>query len=315
MSNLGFNASAFYLYKDMRNDRIYFDLNGSLEVNSVEKTVFELFKNFCDSNNGVSLNLESDKAFKIIGHCDELIDESDYVMGYFKVRSGSYGIRSDITDVDSGEVIHKQTPKEASMKLFYVFVIIPKKVKGKIINKGIIFFQSIGNFGVKLLTLKYIKEYFRQNKIKFDSGSLSPSYIANAYLSHGDLKKVRFIKHVKSSDTSDNLEIGYGKEERVVYDLNEIMRESVLGLFKKKMSNGMIEFEKEPYDNIKVELKTLGGRSKTINFNRINFLNATEGIPKKVLGADKEIIEDELVEHIKTVIPEYLAQMVFVDED
>ncbi len=61
-----------------------------------------------------------------------------------KINFGAYGVESEITDIETNEVVHKKKGNEADIKQFYFFIAIPKENEKYEVEKGIIIFQNIG---------------------------------------------------------------------------------------------------------------------------------------------------------------------------
>lgn len=71
----------------------------------------------------------------------------------------------------------------------------------------------------------------------------------------------------------------------------------------------LFEFEKENYDNLKLDVD-IGGRIRRINLHNLENLSIIEGIPDEVRMADGHPKPDLLIEYFKEVATEYLKEMV-----
>lgn len=271
-----------------------------------------VFKDFwskhCEYNNYI----EEQKLFSFDKNVEIEGEESHYKYFMGKIHSGAYGIESEITDIETNEVVYKKKGKDADIKPFYFFLAIPK-INGKCeIEKGIIIFQNIGVYGIKTITMNYLKEYLSKYfGISIYSGNICPEVFVERLLSDNKINKLIVVKNNISTDRADNIGIAYGKQE-VTYSkliMNDAIKEKLIGFTKNK--DRIFELENYAYDQVKVKVQDKSGRERTINLNNINSLSIIESIPKDIRLDNGYPNQDKLLEYFKSVTNEYMEKMIF----
>lgn len=247
-----------------------------------------------------------DKSVKIAG------EEANYMYFMGKINSGAYGIESEITDIETNEVVYKKKDKDADIKPFYFFLAIPKKNDKYEVEKGIIIFQNIGVYGIKTITMNYLKEYLAEYfNISIYSGNICPEVFVERLLKDSKINKLTVVKNNISNDTSDNIGIGYGKQE-VSYSkliMKDSMKEKLINFIKSQ--NRIFELEDSKYDQVKVNVEDAAGRVRTINLNNINNLSIIESLPKEIRLPNGYPDQEKILEHFKKVTDGYMEKMIF----
>lgn len=250
---------------------------------------------------------------------EEMTDEVLYTRFTGTFESGEYGISSDIVDVESGTVVYHREPTEADVLPFHFTLAIPYEET----NTFIIIFQNISSNGVKSVFYSSFKSYIRSiynGPLKIDIGSLMPREYLNRILDQGTFNKVRLISHHFPQDISERFGLNRGanvvnegyietqfiKGRSFAGTVGNIAR-SIINVF---TTNGNIteiqELNGYDYDNIKIEV-SIGGRSKTLNFNRMSNLNLTEDITDYLTDTDSGLpIPQEVYSALEEKLAEYL---------
>lgn len=274
----------------------------------------EVFKDFWSKNCEYSKYIEDQKLFSFDKNVKIEGEEENYEYFMGRINSGSYGIESEITDIETNEVVYKKKGKDADIKPFYFFLAIPKKNEKYEIEKGIIIFQNIGGYGIKTITMNYLKNYLDQYfKMTIYSGNICPEVFVERLLSGNTINKLIVVKNNVSNDVADNIGIGYGKQE-ITYSrliVKEPMKQRLVNFAKNKNRNRIFEFEDVQYDQVKVNVEDVNGRTRTINLNNIDNLSVIESLPKEMQLANGYPDQDKLLEHFKKVTNEYMEKMVF----
>lgn len=91
-----------------------------------------------------------------------------YSILYLRIKTGDYGIESELVDSDTGKVAHIRNEKEADVMPFGAAIMVPS---GKM-NNGIIILQSISKYGIKLALQKRMDMFVKKNqsRISFQNG-------------------------------------------------------------------------------------------------------------------------------------------------
>lgn len=314
MYNLSVTACSFKFRKKNKRkiDEIqYLNDNFIYKKDSTEEQSFsnatEMFINFFKTFNDYQNNSEDKKLFSCSLDKNDIGETEQYNYILATVHSGSYGFPTKIIDSDTKKELMKTTNKQAPVKDFYVLVIIPKNYDKVTVSKGLLLFQNIGQYGVKTITTKYLREYFSEYfGLTTICGNISPKIFIDNLIKNKAIRKLILIKNFISDDECDKK--GYGKEIRTLSKLN--LRESLISKIKSFASGSCYtyEFEKIEYDKIKLEVDT-GGRYRTIDLHNIDKLSVIEVIPDEYLLADGTVKKKELFDYFKTLAKEYIDTM------
>lgn len=231
---------------------------------------------------------ESQKLFKCsfdpINKKSEILFSS--IIG--EVNSGAYGYESEITD-QNGNVVHVKTPNEADVKKFMVLVYVPKREATEI-KKGLLFFENIGQFGVKTITCKHLKEFFSERGYTLETGNIATQDYLNKILTNGFINQISYIKNNISTDSIDNLITAAGKEIRTFCtpSITEYLKRSIIS-FSTNRQSSVCEISNIQYDDIKFNI-TLNGKSKTFSLSNIDKMSLVESLPDRInrLSADTD---------------------------
>ncbi len=317
---LSFTACSFLLKKKhSRGNYLFFkDTIGVGEKDSYrELTIDDIFEEFfLEYQEPINDSIEK-KTF----HCEfdkkNKGETEHYTYVYAVVKSGSYGSSGEIIDNETGEKVFEKKASQTEEKPFYVFVVVPKNGEGDSVNiqKGMLFFQNVGQYGVKMLTTDYMKEFFsHQYKITLECKTIAPSLFVDRMINKESLHRIVMTKNRQSIDDADNLSFGYGYETKTIGKF--IFQQEGWGYLKEKMTDfvegktASFELsEEEKYSELKVVLKT-GRYLRTINMANLDNLSVIEQLPDTIQMADGHANKDKLLSRFKMVANDYLSQMV-----
>ena len=187
------------------------------------KTLIDLVHDFALENKGI-LSKDSKKesvfCFDMIEK-EELYAEDgkkEFIILYGRVKTGEYGIESELLDVTDGSIYERST-SQADLLPFGFCIAVPE---GKI-NKGIILLQTIGNSGIKTALQRKIEECFEKLNANCTPlwGQILPKAYIDKFFKEGVLQKIRMIRYEIPQDISNRMGINYGvqqtKEERIIH--------------------------------------------------------------------------------------------------
>lgn len=110
-----------------------------------EKT-YNNFIEVCNKFNSVyskKLNKEEESVFEIEkASIIKACKDKKYNYIYAKIKTGDYGVESEIIDVDTGNLAFKKKKTHAEIKPFYFMILIPLQQDKKPIQRGMIIFQK-----------------------------------------------------------------------------------------------------------------------------------------------------------------------------
>lgn len=320
MYNLSLTACSFIIKKtNSRELDKVFPLNSSISgINEKEEYRFNdaihLFADFFNSYTEIITDVGKQQTFSC--NCDPSFrdETNEFRLLYAKVFSGIYGSSSDIIDADTKKVKFSISSTDIETRPFYVFVIVPKDSENVTVQKGMLIFQNVGQFGIKTVTTDYMQAYFSAHYgITLKCRTIAPELFIKKVIRRDNIKKFVMVKNTKSSDRADNIGIGYGKEVREIADLNfsETLWNKMFDKIRWVAGSryNLFEFENKQYDTLKVVVD-IGGRSRKIDLHNLDNLSIIEAIPDEIRMADGHPNKDLLIEYFKQVALEYLKEMV-----
>lgn len=317
MFNLSLTACSFLLKKP-HSRNVYYNLNDKIEINSEDNveniSVQDMFADFfSEYTNGVD-DTDKKKTFHCLYKNTNKGETETYNYIYTLIKSGSYGSSSEVVDNNTKKIVHKLKPNQTVEKPFFLYIIIPKSSKNVQVQKGMLFFQNVGQYGIKTITTDYMREFFSTKfNITLECKTIATKLFLERMLKKESVLKIIMTKNHKSGDSADNISLGYGVETRVIGNLafDDDAWKKIKGkidYFTKGKCN-LFEFNHINYDGLKLNVD-IGGRTRIINMNNIENLSLIEGIPDVIQGLDGHPKKDLLLEYFEKVANEYLQEMV-----
>lgn len=219
--------------------------------------------------------------------------------------------------------MYSRTKDDADIKKFRCLLYIPKDIANYKAKKGIILFNTIGNYGVKSITTEYLREFFKEFNIVFETRSISVLSFLKYIIETKRLKKITFIKNRMNYDDFENMFVNSGREEKaIIYpDMKPYFVSYLESIFANKKNqnisevkrgNEIIEIQDEKYDDIKLVIK-IGARERTVSLQSIEKLSIIEEIPEEIFeNREKDV--DKFINYMLSVIDEYKEQINLYDE-
>ena len=255
--------------------------------------IFEILKCFCIENEGNYNDKKRQKLFCIKKNSFKIYENDTYYCCSFIIKSGNYGIEADMTNINTNVVSYHKSKEEADMKDFICLIYVPKDIELEA-KKGIIVFESIGSYGVKVISCEMLKQFFSERNITLEIKSISPDAFIEKLISKGKIRNITFITNNKSNNVADNILSVSGKEKRTILNpifTNEGIRK-LTGWINKKISNNNMKMceivDDENIEDITLNFR-LGERSRTVRLATLDKISIVEDIPKNV-ETDKQII-------------------------
>lgn len=202
------------------------------------------------------------------------------------VKTGEYGIESELVDVNTGTVTNRM-PSQADMMPFGFCIAVPV---GKV-NSAIAIFQTMGVYGMKVSLQKKLQQCLSSISPNWYMmlSSITPKEYVDKYFEKGILQKIRMTKYEIPEDVSNRVGINYGvkqtKEERIIHKPAGFMEKNKRKL--KEWRNGqrtysqIVEIDGFDYDELRLEF-SLDGSNKTFNLKDMEKIVLSEDISKDV---------------------------------
>ena len=274
MSNITISIYSFSL-RDKRTQEVL-NLNNQGIFNNLLAQFCNRFED--EYNNNETL----EKVFKIEEYRDTNCDT--FNTRIFKIKSGKYGISSEIVDTDTGEVAYVRDESEADVMPFYFSMAVPTNDS----DTGLIIFENVGIYGIKSIFKDSFKEICFDNEYSFTIRNVLPAEYIERFLDRGILKRIRFIRNNIPLNTAERIGLNLGVninnrpyEEYIIHRpgnfINNASRQIRQFMNRQIAINDIIHLENFEYNNIKLDF-SLGGRSKTLNLSNIENVVVTEDI-------------------------------------
>ncbi|SGZ07295.1 Putative uncharacterized protein [Moritella viscosa] len=171
--------------------------------------LFYLLQAFIEVNTQLYTIVDDEKLVYLFSNMvfDEQTRE---IYGWFNV--GNYGIKTDIINVDTGNVDFKKAQNNAEIIKHYVHFFIPQGF-----NEAMAFMHSFRGNGVKTIFHTLFSNYFKEmTELTLQMNPLAYNKAMDAWL-NGEAKEVRLIKFAGLPDIADQLrELGHHEQELVI---------------------------------------------------------------------------------------------------
>lgn len=313
--NLSLTACSFLLKKPYSHKK-YYNLNNEIEIdNNIKKfSVQDMFVEFFDAYTNSVDDTDKQKTFHCLYENTNIGETETYSYIYTLIKSGTYGSSSEVVDNNTKKVVHNLKPNQTVEKPFYLYIVIPKDNRRVQVQKGMFFFQNVGQYGIKTITTDYMREFFSTKyNITLECKTIASKLFLERMIKKDKISKIIMTRNHKSGDSADDLSLGYGVETRVIGNLS--FDENKWKKIKRKIDYftegkcNLFEFDNVKYDGLKLNVE-IGGRLRTINMNNIDNLSLIEGIPDEIQGFDGHPQKELLLEYFAKVANEYLEDMV-----
>lgn len=206
------------------------------------------------------------------------------------VKTGEYGISSELIDINTGDVYNKSID-QADIMPFGFCIIVPAGY----VDTCIVVMQNLGQYSIKLSLQKKIQSIIRvvNNDLFVSLGPVMPRQYIQKYLREGILQKISMIRYEIPRDETERLGVNYGVEktyeERIIHKpigflerKANVITEWMNG---QRAATDIVQIDGYDYDNLKFVFK-LGNIEKTINLDNVEKVVITEDISDRVAIID-----------------------------
>ena len=242
-------------------------------------------------------------------------EKSERIYISFTVVCGKYGIKSDITDIETNQVLFKRKINNADVKDFRIMLAFAKEQNGFKINKGVILFEVIGQYGVKTLTTNKLREFLSKDfHIMPFFYTVSTREAFEKLVENGAFKTINLIKNEVNSEFSNILGINCGKEVRTIVLASVKEKKNFIDKLLNLATSDKEVYEiDDQYDDISITID-MGGRTKTTSIKNFDSLYIVEELPEDVLDIDGEMIIPKIDNAMMQYANDYLDNIVEGDE-
>lgn len=315
MVSSGMLICSFYLKERFRRGAERFQyLNQKYITRDGEHTyndIFDMVTAFCEKHFLFSDDEKNMKMFAVGSNSIQMAECIEYRTLSFTIRSGAYGIESDMTNRQTQEVKYRRTSDDADIKDFKCLLYVPRDVGELTVFKGILIFQTIASYGVKTVATKKMRDFFADIGLTFEVRSVSIRAFVEKLIGHGALNKIVLIRDRISPDSADNMLISSGREvlSYVKPQLQPTWLQKFLLFFEPAHQAEVYEIDGEVFDDIKIEFK-LGSRYRTIGLRYIEKASVVEDIPDSVYQ-NGHCKDGDLIDYMTETANAYKEKMIF----
>lgn len=317
--SLGMYICSFYFVQNAKKKkrRYVWDLHNEIKgEENCFSNALDFFQKFFESRKEPD-DIEDDKRVYYIETKPEWQgEEEEFYYTMAKIYSGIYGVEADIYDKNVKKKVGKRGVNQADVMPFLFYVVIPKASGNSSypVNKGIMIFQSISVYGIKMITTKLIKNYALSTvNSNFYTRNIAPKAFLEQLFSLGKLKSLILTKNVVSYDKSNSIEgVNFGREKRVYSQFAEFNKSK---LFERLINFGMDKksvFEWNDgtdFDSAKVQIKLPEGNIRTVDLHNFDNNSIIEIIPERYSKDNGHADEKLILDYFYGRAKEYLEQM------
>lgn len=206
------------------------------------------------------------------------------------VKTGEYGISSELIDVNTGAVYNRSID-QADIMPFGFCIIVPA---GNV-NSCIVVMQNLGQYSIKLSLQKKLESIIRMadNDLFVSLGPVMPRQYIQKYFREGILQKISMIRYEIPRDETERLGVNYGVnetyEERIIHKPTGFLERKANAIAEwmngQRAATDIVQIADYDYDNLKFVFK-LGNTEKTINLDNVDRIVITEDISDRVTMLD-----------------------------
>ncbi|QOE10706.1 hypothetical protein [Pseudomonas asiatica] len=223
--------------------------------------LYQVFKSFLGSQDDKYRIIEKTKqVYKFFGV--KFYDEKREIAGWFE--AGTYGVKNDIVDIDTGNVDYEKTQQHSVITKHYVRISLPAGV-----NEGIALLHNYKGNGIKTLLHDLLRQHL-QSLVQVTL-QMNPLAYQEAFKQwrKAHAKEIRLTKFSGAKDITDQI-AGLGhKEQQLVIKAHS---RGALGTFEDFFLKGtkeksIVEFLDPVCEQVKAVFD-LDGKRRTFNVGR-----------------------------------------------
>ncbi|MCQ4638575.1 hypothetical protein NE619_17745 [Anaerovorax odorimutans] len=284
MKSVGLTAYSFCVRNG--NDEQY-------ELHTIqEKTFIDIVKKEADLNLKKYVNdKDGESVFTFdevkVEECEDSSHRKEYDCLLMRVKTGEYGVESEIIDSETGNIAHTKRIGEADVMPFGCAVLVPSGQH----TRGIVVFQSIGRYGIITIMKKYIQEYLQRvdGTLRLVMEPVMPRTYASKLFEEGVLKSIRMIRYGIPEDEADRYGVDRGVKEMVE---ERVIKKPAGFMQRKKIKlqefinrecgvSDIVKIDGFEMDDLKLEFKC-GKRIKTISLEKVDNVVVSEDVTNNV---------------------------------
>lgn len=289
------------------------------------KDIFQILKDFMEAKRDKftkSFQVETvtkSEDWEIISQYDSSsyvgIEEHELMRFFYgRIKTGEYGVESEIVDVNTSEMTHHVTAHEARVMPFDFLVAMSCDVN----DQALILLQTQGKYGIKTQLEGQLKKYISNLNSSYvlDFGKVLPKTYIKNYLENGMIKRLKLYRYNIPNDKVD----AYGLiptdkrkcECRIISSPEGFTRKIYDNISEclegRRMYCDIVEVDDIEIEDLKVEFD-IRNKKKTISMKNIDkvvvSIDVSDEVETKGGNPVKESMRDVFIEYAE----EYAKQM------
>ncbi len=296
--------------RDKRQTEKYYNLDDFCNGADFFKFIHSVVGNWSNlgrDNKTIIVNPDTQKAINLV---DDTLKIAGRTLSAI-VKTGDYGVSSEITDVNTGELKYEKTPDDADMMPFFVLFYIPENRKSAIMIS-----QRYKQYGATSVIADSIRwEFSKQFPGQhMEIAALQSAILSDKFITGGNLKKITFksfnpkvlndVSVMSKLDPND-----YILEYSIVSKRGKKIPNRLLNIFRRSVDSGksvsdLIKIPYYDYNEIALEL-SMNGHRRTLKATDIDNLGSffditydvdfdNKGFPTydSILRVAKDVLDD-----------------------
>lgn len=260
--------------------------------------LFYLLKSFTEARNTTYTILEETK--QVYRFSNLKFDEKERLI-YGWLQAGNYGIKSQIIDIETGEVSFEKLKNNADVINHFIYFYIPENEK-----EAISLFHSYRGTGIKTLFYSLFSEYFqRYTHQNLSMQPLAYEKAMNEWL-NASTKEIRLLRYKPKNDIADQIKFGFD-EQILTY---KAPRRGTMGRLADYFEKGTdqhnaIVLLSEACEKIKTVVE-LGGKKRTFSIGKNYSTQLCEiEIPEEINNKDGNPDFQKVTEWCSSIVEEF----------
>ncbi|NNP74140.1 hypothetical protein A7P53_15915 [Acinetobacter defluvii] len=248
-------------------DQQYFRLHNTYPPLDKVLGRLDLYEIFKDSftEQGIDFHIVEDekKIYRIVNL--QVDDKARIIKGF--LQQGSYGLKSDIINIDTGNIDYAKTEKNAELINYYFYLKLPLTY-----NEGFAFFQSYKSVSAKTIIFNILNKYYKEKSgLVLQFKPLTDDKSFDEWKKKAQVKEIKLTKFTGIDDKAQRIS-NLGHRENIETVLIVKPKKGNFGLLKNFLTQDTDQFKAvEVWEEECQQVKTvvsLNGKNRTFTVGR-----------------------------------------------
>lgn len=321
MGRIGISVYALHVYdKNGQPLELHNIVNGKGIIDLTKELILQNINSYVDVD-------EKESIFKFVDwevHNINTSDENElYSLLYGRLKTGEYGVESEIVNKNTGKVTHRVSTDEAKVLPFDFCISVGSGTGEDGNHRGVVILQTNGVYGIKTVFENRLKQYIQSidHTLVLNFGMIYPKTYLNNFIKNGKLKKIELYKYDIPNDTANRVGMNNGskRSKQILTIVNPIgflqrkaiqLKECIDG---QRLYSSIIEIPDFDYDDLKLEF-SLGNNTKKFSLKNLDKVVISNDITESVILNGGNPVKDSIIPILFDTSTEYLTEMGLLEE-